>query len=303
MEETQQGIVTSLQQGRLVVAALVLAALWTAESVAPMFAGRHRRMSHIASNLGLAAINTVVAAAFAFAILGVTEWARANGFGALRLTPLPAWLQWIAAILLFDCWQYWWHRINHRVPLLWRFHSVHHADAEMDASSGVRFHTVEMIFSFLARLAVLPLIGMTIPQLLVYEAVSLPIILFHHGNVRIPARLDRSLRWLIVTPWMHVVHHSRWKPETDSNYSSLLSVWDRIFGSFRLRANPQEISLGLDDWDARDWRRLPGMLFAPIRSRTPGAPSRRETDNKRESLSGDRREPASEEPDRDGGTS
>lgn len=265
MGETQQHIISSLQQGHYIVAALVLAALWTVESVAPMFAGRHRRLSHIAANLGLAAINAIVSFAFAFGILFVTGWSQAREFGLLNLVSLPMPLEWVAAIVLFDCWQYWWHRVNHRVPLLWRFHSVHHADAELDASSGVRFHTVEMTFSFLARLAVLPLLGMTLPQLIAYEAISLPVILFHHSNMRIPGRVDRGLRWLIVTPWMHYVHHSRWQPETDSNYSSLLSVWDRLFGSFRLREKPQEIPLGLDRWNENEWRRLKGMLFAPFK--------------------------------------
>ena len=133
----------------------------------------------------------------------------------------------------------------------------------------MRFHTGEMAFSFLARLAVLPLIGLTVPQLLVYEIIALPVILFHHSNLRISNRSDRALRWLIVTPWMHYVHHSRWQPETDSNYTSFLSIWDRLFGSFRLREKPAEISLGLDDYKEDEWRRLPGMLAAPFKSQ-PG---------------------------------
>ncbi|MDO8539679.1 MAG: sterol desaturase family protein [Opitutaceae bacterium] len=265
MSAADQSFITLVQQSRYAMAAVALATLWTIESVVPMFVGREHRLSHIAANFGLAAINAAVSAAFAFAILFVTEWAQVHHFGLLNLVPLPEWLQWVTAIVLFDCWQYWWHRLNHRVPLFWRFHSVHHADAELDASSGVRFHTGEILFSFLARLVVLPLIGLTIPQLLVYEALSLPIVLFHHSNVRLPGRVDRRLRWLIVTPWMHYVHHSRWQPETDSNYASFLSVWDRIFGSLRLRENPQEIALGLDRWQEHEWRRLPGMLAAPFR--------------------------------------
>jgi sterol desaturase/sphingolipid hydroxylase (fatty acid hydroxylase superfamily) len=273
MEGGEQDFVQLIRNSRYVTAAIVLAALWTVEAIAPMFVGRSRRLTHIAANLGLAALNAGVAYFFAFGILFVTEWARVQDFGLLRVVALPRWLNWLAALLLFDCWQYWWHRINHRVPLFWRFHAVHHSDAEMDASSGVRFHTIEMTFSFLARLIVLPLIGLTIPQLLVYEAISLPVILFHHSNLRVPGSIDRGLRWLIVTPWMHYVHHSRWQPETDSNYSSFLSIWDRIFGSFRLREKPQEISLGLDDWTEREWRGLRGMLVAPFRKmpgREPG---------------------------------
>jgi sterol desaturase/sphingolipid hydroxylase (fatty acid hydroxylase superfamily) len=256
-----------LAQYRLLIAAATLAVLWTVESVAPMFVGRRRRISHIATNLALAGINALIGVAFAFAVLSVTQWSYANSFGLLNLTPLPAWLHWLAAIVLFDCWQYWWHRFNHRVPFLWRFHSVHHADAELDASSGVRFHTGEITLSFLVRLLVLPLLGMTLLELLLYETLSLPVILFHHSNMRIPERADRCLRWLIPTPRMHYVHHSRWRPETDSNFTSLLSVWDRLFGSFRLRANPAEISLGLDNYQEREWRCLPGLLAAPFRKR------------------------------------
>jgi sterol desaturase/sphingolipid hydroxylase (fatty acid hydroxylase superfamily) len=253
--------------GGHLAAATALAALWTAESLAPMFAGRAHRASHVANNLGLALLNAGVSLVFASAVVAVTAAASARGFGLVRWVPMPVWLQWACALLLFDCWQYWWHRMNHRLPFLWRFHSVHHADAEMDASTGVRFHTGEIALSFLARMAVLPLIGMTLPQLLLYEAEALPVILFHHSNIRMPARADRALRWLLVTPWMHVVHHSRWQPETDSNYSSLLSVWDRVFGSFRLRDDPATVDLGLSGWSEGEWRRLGGMLGRPFRRR------------------------------------
>lgn len=249
------------------LAAVALAVLWAAESVAPMFVGRRRRLSHNAANFALAAINGLMAAGFSFALLGATEWARVHEVGLLVWLPLPTWLRWVGAIVLFDAWQYAWHRLNHRVPLLWRFHAVHHADAELDASSGVRFHTGELLLSFLARLAVLPLLGMTLPQLLLYETIVLPVVLFHHSNVRLSAAADRRLRWLLVTPWMHYVHHSRLQPETDSNYASLLSAWDRLFGSFRLRDDPAEIELGLTGWSEREWRRLSGMLLAPFRTR------------------------------------
>lgn len=258
-----------VQHGRQIAAAVVLAVMWTAESVAPMYVGRERRIAHNAHNLLLALLNGLIAATFAFAILGVTQWARTKHFGLLNLAEIPVWLHWVGAILLFDCWQYWWHRFNHRVPILWRFHAVHHSDADMDASSGVRFHTVEMVYSFLVRLAVLPLIGVSLPELLLYEAISLPIILFHHSNLKISEGLDRLLRLVIVTPRMHYVHHSRWQKETDSNYSSFLSIWDRLFGSFRLREKPEEISLGLDNYEEHEWRNLFGMLASPFKKREP----------------------------------
>lgn len=264
--------VEMISRSRYLTATIMLAALWFAESLAPMRAFRHRG-AHGAANLGLALINGAVVFLGAFAILGTTQLSRTEGFGLLHRFESPVWLNWLLAVVLLDCWQYWWHRINHEVGFLWRFHAVHHSDAEMDVTSGVRFHTFEIAFSVLARLLVLPLIGITVPQLALYELLSLPVILFHHSNIRLPYAADSALRWLIVTPWMHQVHHSRLKPETNSNYSSFLSAWDRLFGSFRLRRNPGEISLGLDGWDERQWRGLPGMLAAPFQSRLfPVAP-------------------------------
>ena len=222
-------------------------------------------------------LNKLKTTTAALALVAVTKWAQHHSFGLLHLLALPGRWPIVAAIVALDCWQYWWHRLNHCVPFLWRFHAAHHADAELDASSGVRFHTGEMCCSFLARLVLLPLLGVTVPQLLLYESLALPVILFHHSNIRISGTADRCLRWLIPTPWMHWVHHSRWQPETDSNFTSLLSVWDRLFGSFRLNPRPSEISLGLDHSTGPEWRQLPGILLSPIKTRAEESASRKDS--------------------------
>lgn len=255
--------------------AAVLALLWFLEGLIPMFEGRfarpRERVRHDAANVALGVFNAaVVAVVFAGATLFVTEWARARPFGLLHWLKLPTpWVAGVAALVLFDLWQYAWHRMNHRVPVLWRFHAVHHADEELDASSGLRFHTGEIVLSSVARLLVLPVLGMTVGQLVVYEAVLLPVVLFHHGNVKLSERADRRLRWLLVTPWMHWVHHSRWQPETDSNFASVFSFWDRLFGSFRLAEDPRALALGLDGVDPRHGSSLTGMLVMPFRRRRP----------------------------------
>lgn len=256
-----------LSSGKPVLATGMLVLLWILESIAPMFSGRKQRLSHDVSNLMLGLLNTAVAALlFGTAIFFVTEWSRHHSFGLLYRLELPDWLTWLLAIVLFDAWMYCWHVLNHKVPLLWRFHAVHHADRELDASSALRFHTGEIILSSTVRLAILPLLGMTVQQLLLYETLLLPIILFHHSNVRLPYSIDTAVRSLIVTPWMHWVHHSQWRPETDSNYGSVFSIWDRLFGTFRLRTKPWEIDLGLeDDRSVQEWRSLLGMLLRPFR--------------------------------------
>ena len=251
-----------------VMAAAALAIMWLLEGLIPMFEGRKDRVRHDAPNLVLGVANALlVSLVFAGATLVATEWARTNSFGVLHWLGIEGVWAFALGFVLFDMWQYLWHRLNHRVPFLWRFHAVHHADRELSASSGLRFHTGEIVLSSCVRLAVLPLLGMTVTQVLLYEAVLLPVILFHHGNVGVPARADRWLRWLIVTPWMHWVHHSDYQPETDSNYSSVFSFWDRIFGSFRLVADPRALTLGLEDTERRDWATLPGMLAMPFRRR------------------------------------
>lgn len=242
----------------------MLALLWTLESLAPMFAGRTARLRHGGANLALGAFNAALTPLlFAGLMLLVTAWSAGASFGLAHWLPLPPWAVWVAVLVLFDGWMYTWHRLNHRVKFLWRFHAVHHSDREMDVTSAVRFHTGEIVLSSLARLAVLPLLGMTMPMLVVYEAILLPVILFHHSNIRIPGGLDRALRCVITTPWMHWVHHSEWQPETDSNFSSVLSVWDRLFGTFRLREDPGTIALGLDD--GKPWRGVEGLLLRPFR--------------------------------------
>ncbi|GAB4191470.1 MAG: hypothetical protein Kow00105_05550 [Phycisphaeraceae bacterium] len=263
-----------LSTSKPLVATTLLIALWVAESVAPMYLDRRGRVRHGFRNLALGLLNTlVVAMPFASLMLFVTGWAERHAFGVGHWLDGPAWLQWLIVLVLFDVWMYLWHRLNHRVPLLWRFHAVHHSDRDMDATSAFRFHTGEIAMSFMARLAVLPLLGMTMTQLLIYETVLLPVILFHHSNIRLPAWADRLLRWLIVTPRMHWVHHSREQPETDSNYASILSVWDRCFGTFRLRGRPETIQLGLHDEDGGlRWRTLREMIAAPLNDTSPRKP-------------------------------
>jgi len=272
----------SLSINKPLAATALLVVLWTLESVVPMYAGRNRRIRHGLTNLGLGLINTVaVALPVATLMYGVTQWARAADFGLTRWASLPTWAGWIVALVLFDAWMYLWHRLNHHVPLLWRFHAVHHTDREMDTTSALRFHTGEIALSSLARLAVLPLLGMTMPQLLVYELLLLPVILFHHSNVRVPRTWDTALRLAIVTPWMHWVHHSRERVETNSNYSSILSVWDRLFGTYRFRPDPEAIQQGLHDEDGgAAWRTLPQMLLAPLGRSAASGRSRAESERR-----------------------
>ncbi|MEM6329561.1 MAG: sterol desaturase family protein [Planctomycetota bacterium] len=253
------------------IAAAALGVLLVAEAVAPAFAeprqNLRRLVRHDLRNLLLGAANALLSAlVFGGLIVAVDGLASGRGFGVVRWLGLGDWSAWAAALLMFDCWMYWWHRLNHAAPVLWSFHRAHHSDTAMDASSGVRFHPGEIALSGATRLAVVPLIGITVEQLAVYGAVALPVVLLQHANVRLPRWLDFGLfkSGLLVTPAMHRVHHSEVREETNSNYSSVLSIWDRLFGSLRERRDVENIRFGLQELRGERSQTLAGVLATPL---------------------------------------
>jgi len=248
----------------------VLTLLLAWETAAPYFAffrGHARqRTVHALRNFALAAINAIVGAVVVVTLwTWTTEWAMRNNVGVLHWLPLTGIARFAAASLLFDAWMYAWHRLNHRVPFLWRWHRVHHSDPYMDVTTAHRFHVGEILLSGLARAPVLALLGMSLTELALYETLMFVVVQLHHANVALPPWLDRAVRLVIVTPNLHKVHHSRVQVETDSNYGSLFSWWDRLFASFTLRDNPHEIEFGLREFTAPEHHTLPGMLKLPTR--------------------------------------
>jgi len=248
---------------------VVLAGLWLIEGLIPFYAhfrgGWRDRLQHDGRNIALGLGNKVIVVVAFATLFGLAEtWAGEHRIGLLRLTDWPVWGEAILVFLLLDLWTYIWHRLNHVVPFLWRFHRVHHTDHEMDASSAVRFHTGEVVMSATLRLGVITLIGANLWQVVIYDAVFLPIVLFHHSNIRLPRWLDRALLVCIVTPAMHRVHHSRWRPQTNANYSSVLPWWDMIFRTFRVRRDAHVIQLGLHGCDDAKHQRFTGMLATPF---------------------------------------
>jgi len=252
------------------LAILVLGVLLLWESLSPFFSfpAGSARLRHGTRNVLLGVLNAAVTVvAFVGLWWWAAAWAERHQFGLLHWLNLPTWVGWIAAILLLDAWTYAWHRMNHRIPFLWRFHRVHHSDPHMDVTTANRFHTGEILISSLLRIPLIMLIGLQIEQLALYEVLMFSVVQFHHANIGISQKWDRVLRCFIVTPYMHKVHHSRWQPETDSNYSSLLSIWDRLFRSFRMTERPGDLHLGLDEFDAENFQTLPGLLKTPLKKR------------------------------------
>ncbi|HEX5081082.1 MAG TPA: sterol desaturase family protein [Blastocatellia bacterium] len=242
----------------------------TIESWLPAAGGRDDRMRHAARNLTLGLLNAFAIAIIAAPLIAnVAGWAEWSRFGLLNMLNLPPAITIFMAVLLFDGWLYLLHRANHKIPLLWRFHRVHHSDPEMDATTAIRFHTGEVMISAALRLALIPLLGITLWQLLLYESLMAPVILFHHSNVKFPEKVDQWIRALIVTPAIHRVHHSRMRFETDSNYSIVFSFWDRIVGTFQLRRDGRPVNFGLDQYDGEEWQRVSRLLTTPFQAASP----------------------------------
>lgn len=197
--------------------------------------------------------NLLVAGAAAAAIQFVerpltqslTALVERRKWGLLKFVRLPKWLEVTLAVILLDYTLYMWHVVTHKAPLLWRFHVAHHVDLDLDASTALRFHFGELAISTGWRAGQILLIGVTPFSLSVWQTFLLLSIIFHHSNVRLPIEVERKLNRFIVTPRMHGIHHSIIREETNSNWSSGLTVWDRLHGTLRLNVPQEEITIGV----------------------------------------------------------
>ena len=227
--------------------------------------GRTRRWP---SNLGVAALGAlVVRVILPGAAVGVAVQVEQGAWGLLPVLELPAWAEVLAAVVILDLAIYLQHVMFHAVPILWRLHRLDHADLELDVSSGARFHPFEILLSLFIKLAVVAVLGAPAVAVLIFEVLLNATSMFNHANVRMPEGLDRFLRWLVVTPDMHRVHHSVIRRETDSNFGFNLPWWDRLFRTYR--AKPQDghqgMTIGMDRFrDPRELR-LDRMLWQPLR--------------------------------------
>ena len=213
-----------VSKGGIILAALVL--LMLLERTFPIVKVRSN-LNRIARNFSLAGLNALLGPLI---IIPITAYAA--GY-ALHWRP-DWWSGWAGLaidFLILDCWIYGWHRLNHVVPFLWRFHEVHHLDEHLDATSALRFHFGEVVLSSLVRAGVILLVGIPLMNVVVFETLVTVAAIFHHSNLKLPDKVDALLSRIIVTPSLHWVHHHALRGDTDSNYSTILSVWDRIFAS------------------------------------------------------------------------
>jgi sterol desaturase/sphingolipid hydroxylase (fatty acid hydroxylase superfamily) len=253
---------------RLGVFASVLVVMALAELAAPRRRPAIGRTTRWPGNLGIVVIDSlVVRLLFPVTAVGVAVLAEERGWGLFATLALPGWLAVLAAVVLLDLAIYLQHVLFHAVPALWRLHRMHHADLEFDTTTGIRFHPVEIALSMVLKLAVVAALGAPPLAVLLFEVVLNASSLFNHGNVRIPAGLDRVLRWIVVTPDMHRVHHSVIPAETNSNFGFNLPWWDRLFGTYRAepRAGHDAMTIGIEQFRDPGELRLDRMLLQPWR--------------------------------------
>ena len=198
--------------------------------------------------------------------MGVAVFAEERGTGLLNMFAIPYPLAFIVSLLALDLTMYFVHLMFHAVPALWRVHRMHHADVDFDVTTGARFHPIQIILALPIKFALIFVLGLPVLAVLVFEAVFNALSLFNHANVRIPSRVDRVLRWFLVTPDMHRVHHSVDANETNSNFSFVLPWWDRFFGTYR--AEPadghERMTIGVDQFRTQRDFWLDRMLLQPF---------------------------------------
>ena len=243
-----------------------LVALW--ELAAPRRALARPRWLRWYGNIGISLLNTL-AVRLLIPLLPVALAALAadRGWGILNLVALPLWLEIAVAVVVLDLIIYLQHVMFHAVPALWRLHRMHHADLDFDVTTGSRFHTIEIVLSVLLKLAAVIVIGPPAVAVVIFEVVLNGTSMFNHGNLRLPPGLDRVLRWVLVTPDMHRVHHSDIPAETNSNFGFNLPWWDRLFGTYRAQPSlgHEGMTIGLDTFREEADLHLHKMLVQPFK--------------------------------------
>jgi sterol desaturase/sphingolipid hydroxylase (fatty acid hydroxylase superfamily) len=227
--------------------------LWL-EHRRPLRRAVDRGPARIARNVAVGAITAVAVYTFERPLVKrLSALAEKRNWGIVPRLRVPSAWQRIGAVLLMDYTLYWWHVLLHRSPMLWRLHEPHHADLDLDASTGVRFHFAEFLASIPWRCAQVVAIGVGPRMLALWQKLTLGEVLFHHSNVRLPVALERWLARVVVTPRMHGIHHSLVRAERDSNFASGLSMWDRMHATFRIDLRRDDVKIGLPEHQhARD---------------------------------------------------
>ena len=252
----------------------VLVAVALAEMVFPRRRLTVSKPRRWASNLGIVFLNSaLVRVLLPITAAGFAVLAASRGWGVFNNFAVPVWFAVLASVVILDFAIYLQHVMFHAVPALWRLHRMHHADLDFDVTTGARFHPIEILLSMFIKFAVIAVLGAPAVAVIIFEVLLNATAMFNHGNLRLPLAFDRLLRLFIVTPDMHRVHHSIEDHETNSNFGFNLSLWDRLFGTYKAQpdAGHEAMTIGIRDYRApKIATDLPGMLILPFLGRITG---------------------------------
>lgn len=262
-------LVENEAQVRASIFIIVLSVMWLSQSLWPRRVFKIKPSVRWFNNMALVFLNSfVVRLIFPAATIGVASWALEQQWGLFSNINWPWYIELILAIVLLDLIIYWQHRLFHKVPLLWALHKVHHVDQDIDVTTGSRFHTIEIILSLLIKFFFVCLLGPSLLAVILFEIILNACAMFNHANVKLPLALDRVLRWVLVTPDMHRVHHSNIGSETNKNFGFNITWWDKLFGSYQDQPSlgHDKMNIGVQGYeDLKQTQYLPYMLLLPFK--------------------------------------
>jgi len=253
---------------RLLIFLLVFSILAFSELIWPRRHLSSFRSQRWIANIGLSILNSlVVRLLIPIAGVGTAFWAESNGIGLFNHLPWPLWIELIVFVLVFDLTIYWQHRVFHWIPLLWRFHRVHHTDEDYDITTGSRFHPISILISAVLKVVLVILMGASAFAILFAEVILNLTSMFNHGNIRLPRSVDKALRYAVVTPDMHRIHHSQDSSEHNQNFGFNFTFWDRLFGSYIENSKqPQEsMPIGISGYTGIQTRNLWALILQPVK--------------------------------------
>lgn len=237
------------------------------ERLWPRRGGSQERRQRWPTNWAMTVIAVLSLSLIPIGFIGAAIWAERNGVGLLNVIALPGWVVIVVTLLVRGFISTGTHWLNHKVPWLWRIHRVHHLDTQLDISTTVRLHPLEFFVGAFIGVPIVIACGLPAWILAFYELLDVTVTLFSHSNTRLPRGVDRWLRYLIVTPDLHRVHHSSWQPETDSNYGAVFPIWDMILGTYvaQPRQPHESMQLGLAEHRGDEVQRVGSLLYSPLR--------------------------------------
>jgi len=237
--------IPSLHRSIILVGGLTF--FWLIEGTLPLFRFKYRKWRHAVPNIFFTLTTIVVNFSLAFLLLKTADWVTANNFGLINWLPeMPLWMYVFIGLLFLDLiGAYLPHFVEHKIPVLWMVHLVHHTDHEVDTTTANRHHPLESVIRFIFTLFGVFIVGTPIGIVMLYQSMSLVLTQFNHANIKLPKSIDKALSYVIVSPDMHKVHHHYMLPYTDSNYGNIFSVWDRLFGTY-MKLDREKLIYGVD---------------------------------------------------------